>query len=66
LLQPALRIVLDTNTLLRGLVAANSAAARVRRAAEARTFITLLSKPVMVVAEAGKDEDGSGYVIPKL
>ena len=39
--------MLDTNTLLRGLVARNSAAARVRRAAEARTFITLLSKPVL-------------------
>jgi putative PIN family toxin of toxin-antitoxin system len=41
------RIVIDTNTLLRGLVSASSAAAKVRRAAEQRVFITLLSKPVL-------------------
>jgi putative PIN family toxin of toxin-antitoxin system len=45
--QSWLRIVIDTNTLLRGLVSANSAAARVRRAAERRAFISLLSKPVI-------------------
>jgi hypothetical protein len=39
--------VLDTNTLLRGLVADSSAAARVRRGAERRAFVTLLSKPVI-------------------
>jgi len=41
------RIVLDTNTLLRGLVSATSAAAKVRRGAEGRLFIPLLSKPVL-------------------
>jgi len=45
--QPRFRIVLDTNTLLRGLVASTSAAAKVRRAAEARLFVPLLSKPVI-------------------
>lgn len=43
----AFRIVLDTNTLLRGLVARTSAAAKVRRAAERRLFVPLLSKPVI-------------------
>ncbi|MGA2585356.1 MAG: putative toxin-antitoxin system toxin component, PIN family [Tepidisphaeraceae bacterium] len=47
MLQPSLRIVIDTNTLLRGLVSASSAAARIRRAAEQRVFIPLLSKPVL-------------------
>ena len=42
-----LRVVLDTNTLLRGLVSRSSPAAQVRRAAEARLFVTLLSKPVL-------------------
>ena len=41
------RIVLDTNTLLRGLVSASSASARIRRAAERRLFVPLLSKPVL-------------------
>jgi putative PIN family toxin of toxin-antitoxin system len=41
------RIVIDTNTLLRGLVSATSAAAKLRRAAEKRLFIPLLSKPVL-------------------
>jgi len=42
-----LRVVLDTNTLLRGLISANSAAAKVRGGAEGRVFIPLLSKPVL-------------------
>ncbi|HXE55674.1 MAG TPA: putative toxin-antitoxin system toxin component, PIN family [Tepidisphaeraceae bacterium] len=42
-----MRIVFDTNTLLRSLVVGPSAAATVRRAAERRAFITLLSKPVL-------------------
>ena len=41
------RIVIDTNTLLRGLVSESSAAARIRRAAEKRLFIPLVSKPVL-------------------
>ncbi len=41
------RIVLDTNTLLRGLVSRSSPAARVRRGAEQRKFVLLLSKPVL-------------------
>jgi len=41
------RIVLDTNTLLRGLVAGAGAARTVRQAAERRRFIPLLSKPVL-------------------
>ena len=45
--RPPLRIVIDTNTLLRGLIAGSSAAAKVRRAAEQRIFIPLLSKPVL-------------------
>jgi predicted nucleic acid-binding protein len=42
-----LRIVLDTNTLVRGLVSGTSHAAAVRRAAEQRLFVPLLSKPVL-------------------
>ena len=42
-----LRIVLDTNTLLRGLLSASSAAAKVRRAAEERVVVPLLSKSVL-------------------
>lgn len=45
--QSGFRIVLDTNTLLRGLVVADSASAKVRRAAEHRTVIPLLSKSVL-------------------
>jgi len=41
------RIVLDTNTLLRGLVSGSSAAAKVRRAAERRLVVPLVSKPVL-------------------
>ena len=41
------RVVLDTNTLLRGLASPTSAAARVLRAAESRLIIPLLSKPVL-------------------
>ncbi len=42
-----LRVVLDTNTILRGLLSERSAAARVLDAAERRTFVPLLSKPVL-------------------
>jgi predicted nucleic acid-binding protein len=45
--EPPFRIVIDTNTLLRGLVRATSAAAKARRAAEKRLFVPLLSKPVL-------------------
>jgi len=41
------RVVIDTNTLLRGVLSETSATARVRRAAESRTVIPLLSKPVL-------------------
>lgn len=44
---PSFRVVLDTNTLLRGLVSGDSAAAEVLRAAERRLFVPLLSKPVL-------------------
>jgi putative PIN family toxin of toxin-antitoxin system len=44
---PSFRVVLDTNTLLRGLVSGDSAAAAVLRAAERRLFVPLLSKPVL-------------------
>jgi predicted nucleic acid-binding protein len=39
--------VIDTHTLLRGVLSETSAAAKVRRAAENRTVIPLLSKPVL-------------------
>ncbi len=42
-----LRVVLDTNTLLRGFISKSSAAAEVRRAAERRLFVPLLSKAVL-------------------
>jgi putative PIN family toxin of toxin-antitoxin system len=42
-----LRVVLDTNTLLRGLASERSAARRVLRAAEHRLIIPLLSKPLL-------------------
>jgi len=42
-----LRVVIDTNTLLRGVLSEMSAAAKVRRAAEDRAIIPLLSKPVL-------------------
>lgn len=41
------RLVIDTNTLLRGVLSETSAAARLRRAAEQRVVIPLLSKPVL-------------------
>jgi putative PIN family toxin of toxin-antitoxin system len=41
------RIVIDTNTLLRGMLSETSAAAKVRRAAEERVVIPLFSKPVL-------------------
>jgi putative PIN family toxin of toxin-antitoxin system len=43
----SLRVILDTNTLLRGLVADDSAAGRVVSAAESRGFVPLLSKPII-------------------
>ena len=54
----ALRVILDTNTLLRGLVSPDSAAAEVLRGAERRQFVPLLSKPVLdeyraVLSDAG-------------
>jgi len=45
--QSRFRIVIDTNTLLRGLVTDNSAAAKALRAAEARLFVPLVSKPIL-------------------
>ena len=45
--RPPLRIVIDTNTQVCALVSASSAAAAVRRAAERRAVIPLLSKPVL-------------------
>jgi putative PIN family toxin of toxin-antitoxin system len=44
---PVFRVILDTNTLLRGLASADSAAAEVLRAAERRRVVPLLSKPVL-------------------
>ncbi len=41
------RLVIDTNTLLRGILSDTSAAAKVRRAAEVRVVIPLLSKHVL-------------------
>jgi putative PIN family toxin of toxin-antitoxin system len=41
------RVILDTNTLLRGLASETSAASRVLRAAEHRLIIPLLSKPLL-------------------
>jgi putative PIN family toxin of toxin-antitoxin system len=41
------RVVIDTNTLLRGILSDTSAAARLRRAAERRIIIPLLSKAVL-------------------
>jgi putative PIN family toxin of toxin-antitoxin system len=41
------RIILDTNALLNGLIAAGSASRRILRAAEDRLVIPLLSKPVL-------------------
>ena len=45
--EPHLRIVLDTNVVLRGLVSERSAAAKIFEAADARRFVTLLNKPVL-------------------
>lgn len=44
---PLLRVVLDTNVVLRGLASERSVAARLLAAAERRRFITLLSKAVL-------------------
>jgi putative PIN family toxin of toxin-antitoxin system len=44
---PLLRVVIDTNTVLRGLVGEGSASAAVLDSAESREFIPLLSKPVL-------------------
>jgi predicted nucleic acid-binding protein len=43
---PLHRVVIDTNTLLSGIVSDDSAAASVVRAAETRQILPLLSKPV--------------------
>lgn len=42
-----LRVILDTNVMLRGLVSSTSAAAEVLASADDRQFITLLSRPVI-------------------
>ncbi len=63
---PSLRIVIDTNTLLRGLAVGNSAAAKVRRAAEARKFVTLLSKPVLDEYRAVLSDPVLGEKFPEL
>jgi putative PIN family toxin of toxin-antitoxin system len=44
---PSWRVVIDTNTVLRGLVGEGSASALVLEAAESRAFVPLLSKPVL-------------------
>jgi putative PIN family toxin of toxin-antitoxin system len=44
---PLFRIVIDTNTLLRGLATDSTASQRIWRAAERRAFVPLLSKPVI-------------------
>ena len=44
---PSLCVVIDTNTVLRGLVGAGSASEAVLEAAESRLFVPLLSKPVL-------------------
>lgn len=64
--QPRLRVVLDTNTLLRGLVAKSSAAAKVRRAAEQRRFVPLLSKPVLDEYRAVLDDPVLAKRFPEL
>ena len=64
--QPPFRIVIDTNTLLRGLVAASSAAARIRRAAERRAFLPLLSKPVMDEYRAVLLDDAMAERFPEI
>jgi putative PIN family toxin of toxin-antitoxin system len=47
LVRSTFRIVLDTNTLLRGLVGESSAAVKLLRAAESRVVVPLLSKAVL-------------------
>lgn len=42
-----LRVVLDTNVMLRGLISETSASAEVLAAADERTFVALLSRPVI-------------------
>jgi putative PIN family toxin of toxin-antitoxin system len=64
--QPPFRIVLDTNTLLRGLVTSSSAAAKVRRAAEQRAFIPLLSKPVLDEYRAVLTDDALIHRFPEI
>jgi putative PIN family toxin of toxin-antitoxin system len=43
----SLRVVIDTNVLLRGLASRTSNSASVLRAAERRLFVVLLSKPIV-------------------
>jgi putative PIN family toxin of toxin-antitoxin system len=45
--QSSFRIVIDTNALLRSFVAGASPSAKIRRAAEKRLIVPLLSKPVV-------------------
>jgi len=47
LLDPKLWVILDTNTLVRGLTSQTSAAARVLRTAEQRLILPLISKPLL-------------------
>ena len=62
----AFRVVIDTNTLLRGLVSGTSAAAEVHRAAERRLFIPLLSKPVLDEYRATLGDEGLISRFPEL
>jgi putative PIN family toxin of toxin-antitoxin system len=61
-----LRVVIDTNTLLRGLLTHSSAAARVRRAAESRRIIPLLSKFVIDEYRAVLSDAIIGERFPEL
>ncbi len=62
----AFRIVIDTNTLLRGLVSSGSAAAQIRRAAEERIFVPLLSKPVLDEYRAVLLDDAISKRFPEI
>jgi putative PIN family toxin of toxin-antitoxin system len=62
----SIRVVLDTNTLLSGLVTDSSAAASVRRAAENRWFTPLLSKPVLDEYRAVLGDPRIGQRFPSI
>ena len=62
----SLRVVLDTNVMLRGLISPTCAAAEILAAADDRQFITLLSRPVILEYREVLTDDALAQRFPRL